>query len=262
VKIYEVPDAGPTSKGKHVSNLLNLMTGETVQAFLPVRELGDQQNIVMVTRSGVIKKTELSAFANINARGIIAIGLDEGDELISARLTHGDAYVFLASRDGKAILFKESEVRAMGRPARGVRGMMLGKNDYIVSMAVPTDPETPMLAISERGFGKRTPVSAYRETKRGAMGVINMKTTGKTGKVVTTLQLPEEEADLMIITRNGQIIRTGADEIRKAGRASQGVTLVRLDEGDLVASAAVIPDEPENGASESIDSGQGTLPLQ
>ncbi len=262
VKIYEVPDAGPTSKGKHVSNLLNLMTGETVQAFLPVRELGDRQNIVMVTRNGVIKKTELSAFANINARGIIAIGLDEGDELISARLTNGDAYVFLASRDGKAILFKESEVRAMGRPARGVRGMMLGKNDYIVSMAVPTDPETPMLAISERGFGKRTPVSAYRETKRGAMGVINMKTTGKTGKVVSTLQLPGDEVELMIITRNGQIIRTASDEIRKAGRASQGVTLVRLDEGDLVASAAVIPDEPENGGIDSIDNGQGTLPLQ
>lgn len=264
VKIYEVPDAGPTSKGKHVSGLLNLMTGETVQTFLPVRELAAGKNIVMVTRNGVIKKCELTAFANINARGIIALGLDEGDELISARLTDGNAFVFLASRDGKAILFKESEVRAMGRPARGVRGMMLAKGDYIVSMAVPTDPETPMLAISEKGFGKRTPVSAYRETKRGAQGVINMKTTNKTGKVVTTLQLPDDNSELMIITANGQIIRTGADEIRKAGRASQGVTLVRLDEGDRVASAAVIPDEPESNSTENNDNEneQGSLPLQ
>lgn len=261
-KIYQVPDAGPTSKGKHVSGLLNLMPGETVQTFLPVRELAEGQNIVMVTRKGTIKKCALTAFANINARGIIAIGLDDDDELISARLTNGEAYVFLASRDGKAILFKESEVRAMGRPARGVRGMMLAKNDYIVSMAVPTDPATPMLAISERGFGKRTPVSAYRETGRGAKGVINMKTTGKTGKVVTTLQLPDAESDLMIITRNGQIIRTGADEIRKAGRASQGVTLVRLDDGDLVASAAVIPEEPEGSNGDVPDTDQGSLPLQ
>lgn len=262
VKIYEVPDAGPTSKGKHVSGLLNLMAGETVQTFLPVRELTAGQNIIMVTRSGVIKKCELTAFANINARGIIALGLDEGDELISARLTNGDAYVFLASRDGKAILFKESEVRAMGRPARGVRGMMLAKGDYIVSMAVPVDPETPMLAIAENGFGKRTPVSAYRETKRGAQGVINMKTTGKTGKVVTTLQLPGDDVELMIITCNGQIIRTGTDEIRKVGRASQGVTLVRLDEGDKVASAAVIPDEPDNGNGDSSEAEQNSLPLQ
>jgi DNA gyrase subunit A len=263
-KIYEVPDAGPTSKGKHVSNLLNLMPGETVQAFLPVRELTEGQNIVMVTRHGVIKKCQLTAFANINARGIIAIGLDEGDELISAQLTDGNAYVFLASRDGKAILFKEDEVRAMGRPARGVRGMMLAKGDYIVSMAVPTDPETPILVIAEKGLGKRTPVSEYRETGRGAKGVINMKTTSRTGKVVTALLLPlasdgDTNAEVMVITKNGQIIRTGADEIRKAGRATQGVTVVRLDEDDMVAAAAIIPDEPGNG--EEADA-QGTLPLQ
>lgn len=263
-KIYEVPDAGPTSKGKHVSNLLNLMPGETVQAFLPVRELTEGQNIVMVTRHGVIKKCQLTAFANINARGIIAIGLDEGDELISAQLTDGNAFVFLASRDGKAILFKEDEVRAMGRPARGVRGMMLAKGDYIVSMAVPTDPETPILVIAEKGLGKRTPVSEYRETGRGAKGVINMKTTSRTGKVVTALLLPlasdgDTNAEVMVITKNGQIIRTGADEIRKAGRATQGVTVVRLDEDDMVAAAAIIPDEPGNG--EEADA-QGTLPLQ
>jgi DNA gyrase subunit A len=263
-KIYEVPDAGPTSKGKHVSNLLNLMPGETVQAFLPVRELTEGQNIVMVTRHGVIKKCQLTAFANINARGIIAIGLDEGDELISAQLTDGNAYVFLASRDGKAILFKEDEVRAMGRPARGVRGMMLAKGDYIVSMAVPTDPETPILVIAEKGLGKRTPVSEYRETGRGAKGVINMKTTSRTGKVVTALLLPlaadgDTNAEVMVITKNGQIIRTGTDEIRKAGRATQGVTVVRLDEDDMVAAAAIIPDEPGNG--EEADA-QGTLPLQ
>ena len=264
-KIYEIPDAGPAAKGKHVSGLLNLMPGEQVQAFLPVKELAEGKNIVMVTRNGVIKKCELTAFANINARGIIAIGLDEGDELISARLTEGNSYVFLASRDGKAILFKESEVRAMGRPARGVRGMMLAKGDYIVSMAVPTDPETPILVIAEKGLGKRTPVKAYRETGRGAKGVLNMKTTSRTGKVLTALPLPlaedgETHAEVMIITRNGQIIRTGVDEIRKAGRVTQGVMLVRLDEDDVVAAAAVIPDEPING--DEAEDEQGSLPLQ
>lgn len=264
-KVYEVPDAGPTGKGKHVSNLLNLMPGENVQAFLPVRELSEGKNIVMVTRNGVIKKCTLTAFANINVRGIIAIGLDEGDELISARLTEGDAYIFLASRDGKAILFKEDQVRAMGRPARGVRGMMLAKGDYIVSMAVPTDPQTPILVIAEKGLGKRTPVEAYRQTGRGAKGVINMKTTSRTGKVVTALQLPigadgEPTAEVMVITRNGQIIRTGVDEIRKAGRATQGVTVVRLDEDDVVAAAAIIPDEPGNGDEPEVE--QGNLPLQ
>lgn len=264
-KIYEIPDAGPAAKGKHVSGLLNLMPGEQVQAFLPVKELAEGKNIVMVTRKGVIKKCELTAFANINARGIIAIGLDEGDELISARLTEGNSYVFLASRDGKAILFKESEVRAMGRPARGVRGMMLAKGDYIVSMAVPTDPETPILVIAEKGLGKRTPVKEYRETGRGAKGVLNMKTTSRTGKVLTALPLPlaedgETHAEVMIITRNGQIIRTGVDEIRKAGRVTQGVMLVRLDEDDVVAAAAVIPDEPISG--DEAEDEQGSLPLQ
>jgi DNA gyrase subunit A len=142
--------------------------------------------------------------------------------------------------------------------------MMLAKGDYIVSMAVPTDPETPILVIAEKGLGKRTPVSEYRETGRGAKGVINMKTTSRTGKVVTALLLPlaadgDTNAEVMVITKNGQIIRTGTDEIRKAGRATQGVTVVRLDEDDMVAAAAIIPDEPGNG--EEADA-QGTLPLQ
>jgi DNA gyrase subunit A len=192
------------------------------------------------------------------SRGIIALSLDEGDELLAARLTGGENYIFLGTREGKAIRFKEDDVRAMGRPARGVRAMDLAEGDAIIGAEV-VEKEGLILSISENGFGKRTPLVDYRLTARGGKGVINMKLAPRIGKVVAILSV-KEDTDLMIITRDGKIIRLESGEIRQAGRSTQGVRLVRMEEGDQVAAASVIPtvipDEGENG------NGQNDLPLQ
>jgi DNA gyrase subunit A len=258
LKIYEIPDAGTTGKGKHISGLINLQEDETVSAFLPVKEFVEDRNIVMVTKKGVIKKSQLTEFDNPLSRGIIAIGIDDGDELLSARLSTGKSFIFLASHRGMASRFNEEEVRPMGRPARGVRGMALASDDYLVSAEV-VEEDALILSISENGYGKRTSLSRYRLTGRGVKGVINMKVTNKTGKVVAAMPV-REESDLMIITRDGQIIRIESGMIRQAGRSTMGVRLVRMEEGDQVAAASVIPEsevvDKENG------NGQGDLPLQ
>jgi DNA gyrase subunit A len=259
LKIYEIPDASTTGKGKHVSNLMNLQPNESVKAFLAVREFVPDKFIVMVTRNGVIKKCELTEFDNPMARGIIALSLDEGDELIAARLTSGDNYMFLGSHEGKAIRFNEQNVRHMGRQARGVRAMNLDEGDYIVGAEV-VEKDGLILSISEHGFGKRTPLEDYRLTARGGKGVINMKTSERNGKVVAILSV-KEDSDLMIITKDGKIIRIESGEIRQAGRSTQGVRLVRMEEGDSVAAASLIPDSNgDEGANGS--NGQSDLPLQ
>ncbi len=258
LKIYEIPDATTVGKGKNINNLINLQPNETAKAFLAVGAFVPDQYIVMVTKHGVIKKTELTEFDNIMARGIIALGLDEGDELIAARLTDGDNYVFLGSHGGKAIRFAEKHVRAMGRPARGVRAMDLEEGDFLVGMEIVEETGL-ILSISEHGYGKRTPLKDYRLTARGGKGVINMKTTDRNGKVVAILSV-KEDTDIMIITKDGKIIRLESGEIRQAGRSTQGVRLVRMEEGDRVAAAGVIPEAepgPGNGTN-----GQGDLPLQ
>jgi len=209
----------------------------------------------MVTRDGVIKKCEVTEFDNPMSRGIIALSLDEGDELIAACLSTGKDYMFLAAREGKAIRFPEDEVRAMGRPARGVRGMDLSENDYLVAAEVVKE-DGRMLSISEHGYGKRTPLKDYRLTRRGGKGVINMKTTARTGLVVRVLAVVED-SDLMIITQEGKIIRIESAEIRQAGRSTQGVRLVRMEGEDRVAAASVIPNEGGNGA----ENGAETPPL-
>src|SRR6266699_6035380 len=178
----------------------------------------------MVTKHGVIKKSELTEFDNPMARGIIAVSLDEGDELISAKITHGDNYVFLGSHEGQAIRFAESQVRGMGRQARGVRAMDLAEGDYLVGMEV-VEKEGLILSIAENGYGKRTDLVDYRLTARGGKGVINMKTTPRIGKVVAILSV-KEDSELMIITKQGQIIRIDSGGIRQAGRSTQGVKLV------------------------------------
>jgi DNA gyrase subunit A len=244
LKIYEIPDAGTTGKGKHVSGLINLQQDEAVKAFLSVKDFEPGSYIVMVTRQGVIKKCELTEFDNPMSRGIIALTLDEGDELLGAKLTNGENYIFLGSHEGKAIRFKEDQVRPMGRPARGVRAMDLDEGDYLVGMEI-VEKDGLILSISENGYGKRTPLLDYRLTARGGKGVINMKTTPRIGKVVDVLVV-REDSDLMIITKDGKIIRLEAGEIRQAGRSTQGVRLVRMEEGDHVAAASVLP-ETENG---------------
>jgi DNA gyrase subunit A len=255
LKIYEIPDASTVGKGKHISNLINLQPDETVKAFLPVSaKFEPGQFIVMVTKFGVIKKSELSEFDNPMARGIIAIGIDEGDELIAARLTTGKDFIFLGSHSGQAIRFAESAVRTMGRPARGVRGMDLAAGDFIVGSEVVGE-DGLILSISENGYGKRTKLTDYRLTNRGVKGVINMKTTNKTGKVIGILSI-KDDSDLMIVTRDGKMIRIDSGEIRQAGRSTQGVRLVRMEENDQVAAACLIPE------SETKPGDEPELPLQ
>jgi DNA gyrase subunit A len=253
LKAYEIPDALTVGKGKHISNLISLQPDETAKAFLSVKDFVADQFIVMVTAHGVIKKSELTEFDNPMSRGIIAVTLDDGDELIAARITNGKNFIFLGSHRGQAIRFAESQVRAMGRQARGVRGMDLPADDYLVGMEV-VEEDGLILSISENGFGKRTPLKVYRLTSRGVKGVINMRTTHKTGRVVAVLSV-REDTDLAIVSQNGKIIRIESNTIRQAGRSTQGVKLVSLEEGDRVAAASVIPD------TES-DNGQELLPVQ
>jgi len=258
LKIYEIPDAGTVGKGKHISNLINLQPDETVKAFLPVKAFVPDQFVVMVTKFGVIKKCELTEFDNPMSRGIIALGVDDGDELIAARLTSGKDYIFLGSHDGQAIRFQEDKVRPMGRPARGVRGMDLGADDFIVGAEVIQE-DGLVLSISEHGYGKRTKVKDYRLTNRGVKGVINMKTTKKTGKVIGILSV-KEDSELMIVTRDGKMIRIDSGEIRQAGRSTQGVRLVRMEEPDSVAAACLIPES--EAKDDKGEDGQGNLTLQ
>jgi len=261
LKIYEIPDVGTAGKGKHISGLVNLQPDETPTAFLAVKEFTAGQNVLMVTKHGVIKKSELTEFDNPTARGIIAINIDEGDELLAARLTSGSNYIFLGSHRGMAIRFNEDEVRPMGRAARGVRAMDLDEGDYLVGVEV-VEEKGLILSISENGFGKRTPLEDYRLTARGRKGVINMKTTPRVGKVVAILSV-KEDTDLMIITKDGKIIRIESGEIRQAGRSTQGVRLVRMEENDHVAAASCLPPENlENGGGGTNGTPQGSLPLQ
>ncbi len=251
LKAYEIPDATTVGKGKHISNLINLQNDEQVKTFLSVKDFVPHEFVVMVTKHGVIKKSGLTEFDNPMARGIIAISLDEGDELIGAGITNGGNYFFLGSREGQAIRFSEADVRPMGRQAHGVRAMKLAKDDYLVGVEV-VEKEGLILSMGENGYGKRTPLESYRLTARGGKGVINMKTTGKTGKVVAILSV-KEDTDLVIVSQNGKIIRIEASTIRQAGRSTQGVRLVTLEEGDKVAAASVIPDtENGNGAEEPL----------
>ncbi len=254
LKIYNIPDATTTGKGKNISNLISLQPDETVKAFLPVKEFSADQYVVMVTKNGVIKKCQLTEFNHPLSRGIIALGVEDGDELIAARLTNGENFMFLGSHEGQAIRFSEKEVRAMGRPAYGVNAMDLEQDDYLVGAEV-VNHEGLILSISENGYGKRTPLGDYRLIRRGGKGVINMKSTPRTGKIVAILSVTED-TDLMIITKDGKMIRLDANEIRKTGRSAQGVCLVRMEANDRVAAACVIPEATEGPAN---NTEQGSL---
>ena len=256
LKIYEIPDASTSSKGKNISSLINLQPDETVKAFLTVKEFAANTYVVMVTKQGVIKKCALTEFDNPRPSGIIALGLDDGDELISASISSGTEQILIATRNGLAIRFNEKDVRPMGRPARGVRGMDLRDDDYVIGAEV-VDKDALILSISEKGYGKRTPVKDYREQSRGGKGVINMKVTPKVGKVVSILTV-REDTDVIVITKDGKLIRTDAGTIRQAGRSTQGVRVVKMEDTDTVAAASLVPEsEAANG-----EEGQGDLPLQ
>ncbi|MGH9518129.1 MAG: DNA gyrase C-terminal beta-propeller domain-containing protein, partial [Terriglobales bacterium] len=257
IMVYEIPDASATAKGKAIQNLVALQPGEVVRAMLPIKDLEQaDEYIVMVTRGGTIKKTPVKDFSNPMARGIIAMGVDKEDELVQANLSDGKSEIFLATHEGLGIRFKEKDVRAMGRAAAGVRGMRLDEGDFIIGMEIASNPDQLVLSITEGGYGKRTALSEYRLTGRGGGGVINVKTTARNGKVVAVLAV-SETPELMIISQQGKIIRVGSQGIREVGRASQGVRLLRLEEGDQVAAASLLPaEEAENG------NGEPALPLQ
>jgi DNA gyrase subunit A len=247
-KAYTIPDAGTASKGKNINGLVNLQPDETAKAFLMTKDFPEGVYVVMVTRNGVIKKCALPEFDNPRNVGIIALTLDEGDELISAQLSNGKQEVFIATERGMAIRFSEEDVRPMGRNARGVRGIDLEEGDRVVSTEILGEDDL-ILSISALGYGKRTPKTSYRLQSRGGKGVINMKTTAKTGAVVAVLRV-KETTDLMIITKEGKIIRIESNEIRQAGRSTQGVRLVRMEEGDSVAAASVVSDGAEGEEAE------------
>jgi DNA gyrase subunit A len=225
---------------------------------MAVREFTDKEFVVMVTKLGVIKKCELTEFDNPMSKGIIAISLkSDEDELIAARISTGENLIFLATHDGKAIKFKESDVRAMGRQAAGVNAMDLAAGDYIIGAEVVGD-EDYVLSISEKGFGKRTRVSEYRQQTRAGKGIINMNLTNKTGKVVSVMAV-KPDTDVIVITQDGKILRTEAADIRKTGRSASGVRIVKMEDGDCVAAATTVQEAEVVVVEE--ENGQGDLPL-
>ncbi|MBL8150957.1 MAG: DNA gyrase subunit A [Blastocatellia bacterium] len=243
LKVHEIPDVSAAGKGKSIVNLINLPVGEKVSGIVPVRGFFEGHYVVMVTRRGTIKKTELSEFAYSRSKGIIAINVEENDELIAAELSDGKKKIFLATHDGMAIYFDESDVRSMGRQAYGVRGIELRESDYVVGMAVLNGNEQ-MLTISEYGLGKRTPIEEYRHQSRGGIGVINMKMTERTGPVVSVMPVNDED-EVMLITLHGKIIRLRVGDIRETGRSAQGVKLIDAEDEDKVASASLIERQSE-----------------
>jgi DNA gyrase subunit A len=251
LKVYEIPDVGAAGKGKSIQSLLDLQPGENVRAILPVRDLEEEGKFIFfATRNGTVKKTPLKDFCNVMSRGIIAIGIDDGDELVKARVTDGSQIIFLATHLGLAIRFNESDVRSMGRPAYGVRGIELRKNDYVVGVAVTPKKHKPgeylILSVTENGFGKRTNVEEYRLQSRGGKGVKNVAVTPRIGRV-SSIQLVDDTSELMVISQFGKIIRIDTKTIRAAGRATQGVRLLNLEADDKVAAAVIIPPEELNG---------------
>jgi DNA gyrase subunit A len=254
-RVYDVPELSRTSQGRSVANLLEFQAGEKIANVLAVTDFSKaEQFLIFGTRKGVVKKTALAAYGNINRRGIIAIGLEDGDELIGVEITNGKDQILLGTRHGMAIRFNETDVRSMGRPAGGVKGIELEDDDSVVSMIVVPhgqQPETCMVLTGcVNGFGKRTPVEDYRLIRRGGKGVINIKTTDRNGDVVG-MQAVCDEDELMLITEKGILIRTRVAEIRETGRNAAGVKLIKIDEGDkLVAMAKVDAAPPEEAAAD------------
>jgi DNA gyrase subunit A len=260
MKVYEIPEGGRAARGKAIVNLLELDPGEKIAAFLPIREFDDEHYVMMATREGYVKKTVLSAYGNPRRTGILAINIREGDELIAARLTDGNNDIVIASRQGQAIRFHESEVRDMGRDTQGVKGIQLEPEDIAVGM-VTVRRDGTLLVVTENGFGKRTDIDDYRITHRAGKGVINIKTSERNGMVVSIREVIDDD-ELMIITMKGVVIRLPIREVRIIGRNTQGVRLNNVGESDKVvdvAPIAVTDDEededalPGNGAPAEVD---------
>jgi DNA gyrase subunit A len=243
LKVHEIPDVGPDGRGKAIANLVSMEEGERIAALLAVKEFEEDKFIVMGTRSGVIKKTELSAFSNPRAGGIIAMGVEEGDAVIAANLSDGKGEIFIGTRDGMAIRFPEADVRSMGRTAYGVRGISLREGDAVVAMEVLT-PGGTILTVTEQGYGKRTELDEYRVQSRGGIGIINIQTSDRNGKAIGIAQV-SDDAELMLITQQGKILRMASKDIRTIGRATQGVRLIDIEGDDRAVSIARLAEKDE-----------------
>ena len=255
IKVYQIPEMARTARGRPLVQLIAMAKDESVQSILPLKEFSEDKFIVMATRQGIVKKTELMAFSRIRASGIKAIGFDEGDELIKARISNGNDDIFMATKSGQSIRFSENDVRAMGRTARGVKGIALSKakDDEVVAMEVlPGDPEEAkqirLLSVSSKGYGKRTPLEEYRVQGRGGSGIINLKTSDKIGDLVSVRTVRDDE-DVIVISNKGQLIRTAVNTISDMGRATQGVRVMRVDDEESVQAVAVVKDVDQEKAT-------------
>ncbi len=243
-KVYEIPEATRTSKGKAIVNMLNIQSGEKIAAMIKVREFSDTKHLIMATSKGVIKKTNLSEYSNLRSNGIIAIEIDAGDSLMGVKMTDGANEVILITRDGMSIRFHEEQARDQGRATRGVRGITLSDDDLVESMVIVKKEEN-LLICTENGYGKRTEVEEYRLQNRGGSGVIAIRTSDRNGKVIAAHSVSDKDA-LMLITAKGKTIRMAVSDVRVIGRATQGVRLINLDEGDLLNAATSVEPEDES----------------
>jgi len=256
VKVYTVPQGSRVSRGKPINNLVQLEEGEKINAVLPVKTFDDGHFVFMATANGTVKKTPLSDFSRPRPSGIIAVELDEGDYLVGVAITDGNYDVMLFSDAGKAVRFSEQDVRAMGRTARGVRGMTLGIGQQVISLVVAEDESHSVLTATENGYGKRSPIAEYTRHGRGTQGMIAIQTTARNGKVVAA-KLVRPEDEIMLITTGGVLIRTRVAEIREMSRATQGVTLINLGPEEKLAGLEKVVETEENGGAD----GNGVPPL-
>ncbi|MGQ9695660.1 MAG: DNA gyrase subunit A [Thermodesulfobacteriota bacterium] len=254
LKVHEIPQGGRLARGKAIVNLLNISSEEKITAILPVKEFAMGKYVFMATKQGIVKKTDLLAYSHPRSGGIIALSLDPGDELIAAGLTDGGQEILLSSREGKAIRFAEDEARPMGRTARGVKGIELNQGDYLVSMDI-INPELKggtILSVTEKGYGKRTPIEEYPRQNRGGKGVITIKTTPRNGKLVRVQQIIGQD-EVMLITDKGKIIRLPGEDISVIGRNTQGVKLIDLENGERVMAVTRLAEKEERDEEEVID---------
>ncbi|HED06814.1 MAG TPA: DNA gyrase subunit A, partial [Ignavibacteria bacterium] len=251
LKVHEVPEAGRTARGRAIQNLIQKDKEENITAFVAVKEFSDEQNIIMATLRGTIKKTILSAYGNVRKGGINAINIVKNDKLISVKLTDGNNDIVLGTRNGYAIRFNEKDVRPMGRTATGVRGVRLGKDDIVVGLVVMKRQAT-ILVVTEKGYGKRSDINDYRTTHRGGKGVITVKTSDRVGKLISMMEVVDGD-ELVIITTHGMVIKQGIKNIRVMGRNTQGVRVIRLNESDSIADIAkVVRDEEDNDSNNEV----------
>ncbi len=244
IKVYNIPEASRQARGKAIVNLLELADDENVTAFVPVRNFDAQSYLIMSTKKGTVKKTELMAYSNPRRHGIVAIKLEQGDELINVELTDGNQQIILATKNGIAVRFEERNVRPTGRSAQGVRGINLKDNDEVIGMVVASDEKT-LLSVTENGYGKRTQISDYRLINRGGSGVISIQCSERNGKVVSICPVTEKD-DIIFISKNGIVIRVPSTDISIIGRNTQGVRIMKLESGDKVVSAVKVPRENNN----------------